>query len=153
MSVSPISNVTCYFIALHAFSKNWYQLCTTLISPLCWIHLISRFPPPPSYLPIGSGLFCDPVHRTEPDQAGFMFPFFIVVAVLYPVSNVIGSLVKEKEMRIKEGLKMMGLTGAAHTASWVFHFSCLFFFISLLMTLVSGSLFENRLASRINNHL
>lgn len=39
---------------------------------------------------------------------------------------------------------MMGLTDIAHTASWVFHFACLFFFTSLLMVLVSGGLFEKR---------
>ena len=64
--------------------------------------------------------------------------------VLYPISNVISALVKEKELRIKEGLKMMGLTGAAHTASWVFHFVSLFFFISVFMVMASGTLFENR---------
>lgn len=73
-----------------------------------------------------------------------MFAILVVIMVLYPVSNVISALVKEKELRIKEGLKMMGLTGAAHTASWVFHFVCIFFFISLLMVIASGSVFENR---------
>ncbi|CAN0356690.1 unnamed protein product, partial [Hapterophycus canaliculatus] len=77
-------------------------------------------------------------------QVGGMFAILVVIAVLYPVSNVISALVKEKELRIKEGLKMMGLTDAAHTASWVFNFFCLFFFISLLMVLCSGALFEYR---------
>ena len=63
---------------------------------------------------------------------------------MYPVANTISHLVKEKELRIKEGLKMMGLTGLAHTASWVLHFACLFFFVSLLMVLSSGTLFQNR---------
>ena len=73
-----------------------------------------------------------------------MFAILVVIAVLYPVANVISALVKEKELRIKEGLKMMGLTGAAHTASWVFHFACLFFFTSLLMVLCSGNIFKFR---------
>ena len=73
-----------------------------------------------------------------------MFPFLLVFAVLYPVANVISSLVKEKELRIKEGLKMMGLTNAAHTVSWIFHFVILFFCTSVLMVIVSGGLFENR---------
>ena len=73
-----------------------------------------------------------------------MFPFLVVFAVLYPVSNVITSLVKEKELRIKEGMKMMGLTDAAHTASWVFHFTVLFFCTSVLLVLCSSNLFENR---------
>lgn len=65
---------------------------------------------------------------------------------MFPVANTLSHLVKEKELRIKEGLKMMGLTGLAHTASWVFHFVCLFFCVSLLMVLASGTLFENRQA-------
>ena len=61
-----------------------------------------------------------------------MFAILVVIMVLYPISNVISALVKEKELRIKEGLKMMGLTGAAHTASWIFHFVCIFFSLSLI---------------------
>ena len=80
-------------------------------------------------------------------QVGNMFAILVVISVLYPVANVISALVKEKELRIKEGLKMMGLTGAAHTASWVFHFACLFFFTSLLMVLTSRSVFEFRCVS------
>ena len=77
-----------------------------------------------------------------------MFAILVVIAVLYPVANVISALVKEKELRIKEGLKMMGLTGAVHTASWVFHFACIFFFTSLLMVACSRSVFEFRCALR-----
>ena len=73
-----------------------------------------------------------------------MFPILVVIAVLYPLSNVISELVKEKKLRIKEGLKMMGLTAAAHTASWIFHFLVLFFFMSMLMVLLSGTLFQHR---------
>ena len=73
-----------------------------------------------------------------------MFPLLVVFAVLYPVANVISSLVKEKELRIKEGLKMMGLTDAAHTASWIFHFVVLFFCASVLLVLCSTNLFKNR---------
>ncbi|CAM9479565.1 unnamed protein product [Laminaria digitata] len=102
------------------------------------------------------GTFTPPVVRVtefpspEYEDDGFWssiggtFAILIVIMVLYPISNVISALVKEKELRIKEGLKMMGLTGAAHTASWVFHFVCIFFFISVLMVLFSGSVFENR---------
>lgn len=68
----------------------------------------------------------------------------VIISVMYPVANTISQLVKEKELRIKEGLKMMGLTGLAHTASWVLHFACLYFFVTLFMVLASGSLFENR---------
>lgn len=75
-----------------------------------------------------------------------MFAILVVIAVLYPVSNVISALVKEKELRIKEGLKMMGLTDAAHTASWTVHFALLFLFTSLFMVWCSGGIFEFRCA-------
>lgn len=77
-------------------------------------------------------------------KTSFAFAILVVISVMYPVSNVISSLVKEKELRIKEGLKMMGLTGFAHTASWIFHFVCLFFCTALLMVLVSSELFRYR---------
>lgn len=77
-------------------------------------------------------------------QAAFAFSILVVMSVMYSVSNVIGALVKEKELRIKEGLKMMGLTSLAHTASWVFHFACVFFFTTLFMVWASQSLFEHR---------
>ncbi|CAM9958417.1 unnamed protein product, partial [Discosporangium mesarthrocarpum] len=76
-------------------------------------------------------------------QIGTFFSVLMVISVMYPVSNVINALVKEKELRIKEGLKMMGLTDTAHTASWVFHFFCTFLAITILMILASGTLLEN----------
>ena len=80
------------------------------------------------------------------EKSGFAFSIMVVLSVMFPVANTLSSLVKEKELRIKEGLKMMGLTGLAHTASWVVHFTCLFFFVSLFMVGASGTLFENRQA-------
>eukprot|EP00903_Cladosiphon_okamuranus_P016293 g15025.t1 len=44
------------------------------------------------------------------NQVGGVFTILITSSVLYPVSNVVSALVKEKELRIEEGLKMMGLT-------------------------------------------
>ncbi|CAM9264642.1 unnamed protein product [Heterosigma akashiwo] len=45
---------------------------------------------------------------------------FYMLAYLLPVSRMIRSLVLEKELRIKEGLQMMGLNPAVYTAShWI----------------------------------
>lgn len=68
----------------------------------------------------------------------------VVISVMYSVANAIGAVVKEKELRIKEGLQIMGLTSLAHTASWVFHFTCVFFFTTVFMLLASQSLFIYR---------
>lgn len=77
-------------------------------------------------------------------QFGSTFATLVIMSVLYPISNAIRALVLEKELRIKEGLKMMGLSAMAHTLSWIFHFMCLFFCVSASIMVFSGSLFEFR---------
>lgn len=79
----------------------------------------------------------------------FVFALLMTIAVMLPVANVIHALVKEKELRIKEGLKIMGLTSLAHTSSWIFHFTCLFLVTSTLLTILSQNLFEHRLPCHI----
>jgi ATP-binding cassette subfamily A (ABC1) protein 3 len=44
---------------------------------------------------------------------------FYMLSFLYPVSRMIRSLVLEKEQKIKEGMKMMGLTDFAYNLSWL----------------------------------
>lgn len=77
-------------------------------------------------------------------QLNDFFAILVVISVLYPIACVISILVKEKELRIKEGLRMMGLSSVAHTGSWIFHFVIRFFCISLLMVLLSTELFKFR---------
>lgn len=64
----------------------------------------------------GSCLFC-PISR-------FMltlnrcFPIFMVLAWIYSVSMVVKSIVLEKEMRLKETLKAMGVTNRVIWYTW-----------------------------------
>jgi len=73
----------------------------------------------------------------------FLFAFFMVIAVIYPISNMIKVLVQEKELRLREGMRMMGLSPTAHMLSWVAHFVIFFMSLAILMSLVSGPLFKN----------
>ena len=43
---------------------------------------------------------------------------FYMLAFLYPVSRMIRLLVTEKEARIKEGMKMMGMSSTIYDLSW-----------------------------------
>jgi len=72
---------------------------------------------------------------------GFLFALFMVLALMYPVTNMIKALVQEKELKLKEGMKMMGLSPVAHVLSWWAHFVIFFLALSILMTAVSRNLF------------
>ena len=73
--------------------------------------------------------------------AGSIFALLMILALLYPVANVIRALVQEKETKIKEGMKMMSLRGDAHILSWIFHFMCLFLPLAIILTLAGQKLF------------
>lgn len=68
---------------------------------------------------------------------------FYMLSYLYPVSCLIRSLVVEKELRIKEGMKMMGLTDMVYNLSWFLTTFLQFTLISALITLVTyGTIFQ-----------
>jgi len=75
-------------------------------------------------------------------SVGSLFAIFMVLALMYPVVNMIKALVQEKELKLKEGMKMMGLSPIAHALSWWAHFSIFFLALSILMSASSGNLFE-----------
>lgn len=68
---------------------------------------------------------------------------FYMLSYLYPVSQIVRALVLEKEMRIKEGMKMMGLTDFVYNMSWLIVLFCQMTVVSALITLVTAdSVFE-----------
>ena len=64
---------------------------------------------------------------------------FYILAFLYPVSRLIRELVLEKEFRIKEGMKMMGLTDTVYNFSWFLTAFIQMTLIALLITLVTST--------------
>ncbi|CAM9287239.1 unnamed protein product [Heterosigma akashiwo] len=76
------------------------------------------------------------------ESVSFVFAFFMVLAMLYPMLNMIKALVQEKELRLKEGMRMMGLSGPAHVLSWWCHFVIFFLALSILLSMVTAPLFE-----------
>jgi hypothetical protein len=68
---------------------------------------------------------------------------FYMLSFLYPVSRLIRALVLEKESRIKEGMKMMGLTNTVYNLSWLITSLFQFTIVSILITLATaGNVFE-----------
>lgn len=66
----------------------------------------------------------------------------LIIGLMYPLANIIKSLVHEKETKMREGMLMMALTGEALWISWVIHFILLFLPLSVILTFASMSLFE-----------
>eukprot|EP00002_Diphylleia_rotans_P024252 TRINITY_DN477_c0_g2_i1.p1 TRINITY_DN477_c0_g2~~TRINITY_DN477_c0_g2_i1.p1 ORF type:complete len:1671 (+),score=364.81 TRINITY_DN477_c0_g2_i1:51-5063(+) len=64
--------------------------------------------------------------------------FFIALAFIWPVSRLVKNIVEEKEYRIKEGMKMMGLKGWVFNASWFLTYLIIFFISSFLIFLLLG---------------
>lgn len=68
---------------------------------------------------------------------------FYMLSYLYPVSRIIRALVIEKEFRIKEGMKMMGLTDTVYNLSWFVTVFTQLTIVSILITLITAnSIFE-----------
>lgn len=58
-------------------------------------------------------------------------PLFLVLSYIYPVINIAKSIVHEKERRLKESMKMMGLPNWLHWSAW-FTKSFVFLLISTI---------------------
>jgi ABC-2 family transporter protein len=73
---------------------------------------------------------------------GFVFALLIIISLLLPLSNVIKSLVQEKESKLREGMMMMALRGDALWLSWLMHFMLLFIPLSGILTIAGTVLFR-----------
>lgn len=68
---------------------------------------------------------------------------FYMLSFLYPVSRIIRGLVLEKEQRIKEGMRMMGLSEFSYNLSWLITTVLQMTIVSILIVLVTmSSVFE-----------
>ncbi|XP_054158739.1 phospholipid-transporting ATPase ABCA3-like [Oppia nitens] len=48
----------------------------------------------------------------------FLFPFILMLSFIYPAVNLVKNIVIEKEKRLKESMKMMGLKNWLHWIAW-----------------------------------
>ena len=68
---------------------------------------------------------------------------FYMLSFLFPVSRIVRALVHEKETRLREGMRMMGLASATYNVSWLIMLSLQVALTSLLMTRsASESIFQ-----------
>ena len=67
-----------------------------------------------------------------------VFALILILTFLWPVSRLVRGLVHEKETRIREGMRMMGLNFAPLYAAWFITYGMVFFLIALLIAVVSS---------------
>ena len=65
--------------------------------------------------------------------------FFLVIAYVFPVSRLIRGMVLEKEMKMREGMKMMGLGDLALFGSWMAFYGIFWALLSLIIALISNT--------------
>ena len=65
-----------------------------------------------------------------------LLPFFLLIAYIPPVYNTVFHLVKEKESRTKESMRMMGMSDTAYWLSWFFYYTIINTMISTLAWLI-----------------
>ena len=70
-------------------------------------------------------------------------PLFFILSLLYPVAQLVRSIVAEKETRIREGMKAMGLGEGALISSWLLTYFGIFFFDAVVISLITmGNIFQ-----------
>jgi ABC-type lipoprotein export system ATPase subunit len=69
--------------------------------------------------------------------------FFFVIGFVFPVSRLIRGLVLEKEMKLREGMRMMGLSDAALFGSWLATYAIFWAILAIIITgVASRSMFK-----------
>jgi hypothetical protein len=66
-----------------------------------------------------------------------LIPLVFVIAYLYPVAKILEGLVREKETRMDEMLKMMGVSDKMIVGSWYITYGAFFFILAFVITIFS----------------
>lgn len=75
----------------------------------------------------------------------YIMPLCVVVSFIYSVAILVQCIVHEKEQRLKEVMKMMGLSNAVHWTSWFITSATTMILVVVLLTIVLkvGSILKN----------
>ena len=82
-------------------------------------------------------------YRTDPfgSVVGILGPFFIIIAYMFHLVTYVFRMVKEKESKVKEGMKIMGLTDGIYFLSYFIQYSIISIFDSLVNAIIFSYIF------------
>ena len=52
-----------------------------------------------------------------------ILPFLLILIFVPPVYNMVSLIVKEKESRVKESMRIMGMSSISYWISWYIHYT------------------------------
>ena len=92
--------------------------------------------PRPFFMP-----FPTPAYDANPFflRVGFLLGLAMVMSTLYPISRLAKSIVEEKEIKMRELLKISGVKDWIHHFTWFIHGFILFFWIAVTSSRLSSS--------------
>lgn len=100
----------------------------------------ASLPSEPSLLP-DLNFLPFPISPHQSDNfASYLQPvigLFMVCAFMWPFSRLVRNMVEEKEKKLKEGMKMMGLFNSVFWLSWLITYVILFFVLCILICLLT----------------
>lgn len=74
-------------------------------------------------------------------SVGSFFALLMILAMLYPLSNAIKTLVVEKETKLREGFMIMSQRSDAMWIAWMFNFIALYLPLSIILMIIGQALF------------
>jgi ABC-type multidrug transport system ATPase subunit len=77
------------------------------------------------------------------EQVGPLAGFFMCMSMLYPVSRFIKLIVEEKESRMKETMKIMGLKSSSLMLSWFISYFVIFTLIAIICSILISLTFAS----------
>jgi len=126
---------------------NWLSNVSAMLD-------LSPLTKPVSYIPNDARMteFPTPAYTSRPfyDKIKAVFALDLILTFLWPISRLIRGIVHEKETKMREGMRMMGLNYSSLYLSWFLTYGFIFFVISLVIAVISqGSLFARSAASLV----
>jgi ATP-binding cassette subfamily A (ABC1) protein 3 len=101
-----------------------------------WLRSESYMPQTVDFVPFPTTAYQSNGFYTVASQ---MFAFFFTISFLFPVSRLIRGLVAEKEMKIREGMRMMGLSDSALFGSWLVTYALIYLFIAAAIAIITSN--------------
>ena len=71
------------------------------------------------------------------------YPFFFMIIQLIPFYYIVSKISSEKELKSREGMKMMGLEDSTYFLSWFIMYSMISLNTAVIMTIMSIWIFKN----------
>lgn len=72
---------------------------------------------------------------------GFLLGMAMTMATMYPMSRFVKSMVEDKESRMREVMKVMGLSSSMHQLSWILTGAIVFVWIAVSTTFICNTTF------------